>query len=263
MVVLIKGAGDIATGIACRLHRSGFKIVMTETMVPTTVRRTVAFSRAVYENEAIVEGIKSVLCKNINEINNAVKNNYVAIIVDENCNIIKELCPDVLVDAILAKKNLNTKIADAKCVVGVGPGFTALKDCHAVVETKRGHTLGRVIYTGSAIENTGIPGDIGGYTTQRILRATADGVFEPLCEIGCKVKKGDKVAKVNDTPIYAEIDGVLRGILQKGVVVEKGLKAGDIDPRCETSHCLSVSDKALSVGGGVLEAIMHFNCQGG
>jgi xanthine dehydrogenase accessory factor len=179
---------------------------------------------------------------------------------------VKRFSPDALVDAIMAKKNVGTAIRDAPAVIGVGPGFTAGIDCHAVVETQRGHTLGRVLTEGSALPNTGVPGDIGGYTVERLLRSPADGIFEAKANIGDPVKKGGIVAAVNGLPdraehqveIRAEIDGILRGLLPSGIPVVKGMKAGDVDPRCEVFHCFTVSDKALAVAGGVLEAILRF-----
>ena len=159
-------------------------------------------------------------------------------------------------DAILAKRNLGTKISDAAVVIGVGPGFTAGEDCHAVVEPMRGHYLGRVIREGSAIPNTGIPGLIGGFAGERVLRAPADGVFHQLLDIGAQVKMGDIAATVDGQPMACTLDGVLRGILAEGTPVHKGMKAGDIDPRCKIEHCYCASDKALAVGGGVLEAIL-------
>lgn len=256
MKVLIKGAGDLASGIACRLHRCGFQIVMTDIAVPTTVRRTVAFSRAVYEGEAQVEDITGVLCRTIEEIEAVVADGKIAVLVDENCAIREAWKPDVLVDAILAKRNLGTAITDAPVVIGVGPGFTAGEDCHVVVETKRGHNLGRCIRNGSAIPNTGVPGMIGGYDKERIIRASADGIFRGAVQIGDVVTKGTVVGYVDETPIFAEIDGVVRGLLQDGVPVTKGMKSGDIDPRGIVEHCYTVSDKATAIGGGVLEGIL-------
>lgn len=258
MVIGIKGAGDIASGIACRLHRCGFKVIMTETAVPTTVRRTVAFSGAVYYGEEQVEGIISVLCHNINDINTAISLNKIAVIVNENGDIFTQIKPIAIIDAILAKRNIGTYITDAPCVIGIGPGFTASVDCHAVIETQRGHNLGRVIYEGSVAANTGVPGDIGGYTLERLLRGSANGEFEPLCEIGDMVKANDAVAMCGGVPLFAQIDGIVRGLLHKGVMVSQGMKCGDIDPRCKIEHCYTVSDKALAVAGGALEAIMHF-----
>ena len=259
MMVLIKGAGDLATGIAYRLKKSGFDIVMTEIHKPTTVRRTVAFSQAVFDNEIVIEGIKGVKVNNINEIYEEIREGNIPIIIDENAEIIKELRPDVVVDAIIAKKNLGTSIEDAPIVIGVGPGFEAKVDCHLVVETKRGHYLGKVIEEGSAIPNTGVPGNIGGYTKERIIRASSNGKIKPVVAIGDFVKKRDIVAYIDGIEVLAEMDGIVRGMLQEGIEVFKGMKSGDIDPRCEKDNCFTISDKARSIGGGVLEAIMYMS----
>ena len=170
-MILIKGAGDLATGVAHRLKQCGFNVVMTEISEPTMVRRTVAFSQAVYDKEVEVEGIKAVLASEKQDIYNIIEDGNIAILVDEKANIIDEIKPDIIIDAIIAKKNLGTNITDAKIVIALGPGFSAGFDCHCVVETKRGHYLGKTIYSGSAIPNTGVPGDIGGYTKERIIRA--------------------------------------------------------------------------------------------
>ena len=257
MIVLIKGAGDLATGVAYRLKKCGFNIVMSEISEPTTVRRTVAFSQAVYDNNAEVEGIKATLVSEIKEAKTAIKQGNVAVIVDKKTEILKDLKPDVVVDAIIAKENLGTNINDASIVIALGPGFTAGVDCHCVIETQRGHYLGKAIYSGSAIPNTGVPGDIGGHTKERIIRATDEGKISPIANIGDYVEKGDIVAYINETPIFAEINGIVRGMLQKDVNVFKGMKSGDIDPRCEKNHCFTISDKARSIGGGVLEAILY------
>ena len=254
--IWIRGAGDLATGIALRLYRSGFDIIMSDIAVPTTVRRTVAFSPAVYTGETQVEGITGKLCENISMIDTVIESGCIPVIVDPSGEIMKEYKPDIIVDAIIAKANIGTKITDADIVIGVGPGFEAGVDCHAVVETKRGHNLGRVIWSGSAYPNTGVPGNIGGYTVERIIRATADGVFSTKVNIGDFVKAGDLLAYCNETPVYANIDGIVRGLLQDGVKVKKGMKSGDVDPRAEREYCFSVSDKASAIGGGVLEAIL-------
>ena len=256
-MILIKGAGDLATGVAHRLKKCGFNIVMTEISEPTMVRRTVAFSQAVYDKEVEVEGIKAVLASEKQDIYNIIEHGNIAILVDEKANIVDEIKPDIIIDAIIAKKNLGTNITDAKIVIALGPGFSAGVDCHCVVETKRGHYLGKTIYSGSAIPNTGVPGDIGGYTKERIIRATDEGKIAPISKIGDYVEKGQIVAYVNETPIFAEINGIVRGMLQKDIKVFKGMKSGDIDPRCEKNHCFTISDKARSIGGGVLEAILH------
>ncbi len=259
MIVLIKCAGDLATGIAYRLKKSGFDIVMTEIDNPTTVRRTVAFSQAIFDNEIEIEGIKGIKVNNINEIHKEIKKGNIPIIIDKEANIIKKLKPKVIVDAIIAKKNLGTSINDAPIVIGVGPGFEAKKDCHLVIETKRGHYLGKVIEEGSAIPNTGIPGNIGGYTKERIIRASSNGKIRPVVKIGDYVKKGEVIAYIDGVEVVAEIDGIVRGMLQEEIEVFKGMKSGDIDPRCEKDHCFTISDKARSIGGGVLEAIMYMN----
>lgn len=254
--IWIRGAGDLATGIALRLYRSGFDIVMSDIAVPTTVRRTVAFSPAVYTGETSVEGITGKLCENISMIDTVMESGCIPVIVDPSGEIMKEYKPDIIVDAIIAKTNIGTKITDADIVIGVGPGFEAGVDCHAVVETKRGHNLGRVLWSGSAYPNTGVPGNIGGYTVERIIRATADGVFKAKVNIGDYVKAGDLLAYCDETPVYANIDGIVRGLLQDGVKVKTGMKSGDVDPRAEREYCFSVSDKASAIGGGVLEAIL-------
>lgn len=259
MLVVIKGAGDLASGIAHRLKKSGLDVVMTEISNPTTVRRTVAFSQAIFDTEVLIEGIKGVKVSNTNEVYRVIQEGNIPIIVDEKAEIINALKPQVVVDAIIAKKNIGTSIDDAPIVIGVGPGFEAGVDCNLVVETKRGHYLGKVIESGTAIPNTGVPGNIGGYTKERIIRASNDGIIKPVVSIGDFVNKGQVVAYIDGVEVLAEIDGIVRGMLQNGIKVFKGMKSGDIDPRCERNHCFTISDKARSIGGGVLEAIMYMN----
>lgn len=256
MLVLIKGAGDLASGIALRLHHCGYQIVMTEIACPTTVRRTVAFSGAVYNGTAMVEDVTAELASDPMQAKELLQEGRIAVLVDPECACVKELRPDVLIDAILAKKNLGTNKDDAPVVIGVGPGFTAGEDVDAVVETKRGHTLGRAIYSGSAIENTGVPGDVGGYTIERLIKAPCAGDFVPIAEIGDSVQKGQIVARVGESEIEAGLSGIVRGMLPAGIAVSEGMKCGDIDPRDCRENCYTVSDKALSIGGGVLEAIL-------
>ena len=177
---------------------------------------------------------------------------------DDDGTVLSLLHPEAVVDARLAKVNLDTSISDAPIVVAVGPGFTAGEDCHAVVETHRGHYLGRVIYEGAAAPNTGVPGNIGGYTVERIIRAPKAGIFHPVHRIKDQVQANEIVAYVDEIPVYCRIGGTLRGILPEGIQVFEGMKSGDVDPRCQPEHCLCASDKALSVGGGVLEALLHF-----
>lgn len=259
MLVVIRGAGDIATGIALRLHRTGIRLILTDLPQPTSIRRTVCFSEAIRLGQTAVEGVSACLTQTPKEARELAAQGIVAVMADPEGHCIAQLKPDGVVDAILAKKNLGTRMEMAPVVVGVGPGFTAGTDCHAAVETMRGHTLGRVLYSGSPLPNTGIPGNIGGYTAERVLRAPAEGIFEPQMEIGQQVKAGQVAAIVNGQPMLCTIDGCLRGLLQQGVPVFQGMKCGDIDPRCKPEHCLCASDKALAVGGGVLEALLHFS----
>lgn len=261
MAILIRGAGDIATGIALRLHRSGYHIIMTDLPQPTSIRRTVCFSEAIRLGRVQVEDVTAVRAETPQEALNLAAAGTIAVLADPDCSLRDQLHPSAEVDAILAKRNLGTCIADAPVVIGVGPGFTAGVDCHAAVETMRGHTLGRVLYHGTPLPNTGVPGVIGGFGAERVLRAPAEGVFEPKMEIGQLVKKGEVAAVVNGVPMLCTIDGCLRGLLQGGLTVPEGMKCGDIDPRCKPEHCLQASDKALSVGGGVLEALLHFGCR--
>lgn len=256
MLALIRGAGDIASGAAMRLWRCGIDVVMTDLARPTAIRRTVAFSDAIVHGETTVEGLRAVRAENAAEAKKLLREGSLPVLADPECACREELAPDALVDAILAKRNLGTKIDDAPIVVGVGPGFTAGEDCHAVVETMRGHTLGRVIYSGSALPNTNIPGLIGGFAGERVLRAPADGIFVQKLEIGASVHTGDVAGTVNGVPMLCQIDGMLRGILPDGTPVTRGMKSGDVDPRGKREYCGLVSDKALAIGGGVLEAIL-------
>ncbi len=261
MLILIKGAGDIATGIAVRLKNAGMQVVMTEIAIPTTVRRSVAFSRAVYEGSAVVENITAGLVLDFAQIPAVLQRDEIPVLIDPRCEVFKSIHFDAVVDSILAKKNLSTDPTQAPVVIGIGPGFSVPQDCHCVIETQRGHDLGRCIYQGCAAKNTGIPGEIGGYTVERLLRAPCDGIFHPILAIGDIVKAGQTVAMVDDQPVTAQIDGIVRGLLQDNVPVKAGMKSGDIDPRGCYEHCFTVSDKARAVGGGVLEAILHLGLQ--
>jgi xanthine dehydrogenase accessory factor len=256
-LVVIKGAGDLASGVAYRLFRSGFGIIMTEIAEPMVVRRTVSFAEAVYEGSIAVEGVNATLVNSPEQALDMVDNGIIPVLVDPEASIIKYLQPEVVIDAVMAKKNLFTRIDDAPLVIGLGPGFTAGIDVDAVVETKRGHDLGRVIYEGSAIPNTGVPGAVMGFARERLLKAPVDGIVKACCTIGDQVNKGDIVAYVDDAPVKAELDGVVRGMLKDGIQVKAGTKMGDIDPRRETD-CYTISDKALAVGGGVLEAVCSY-----
>ena len=257
MLILIRGAGDLASGIALRLHHAHMKIVMTDLPRPSAIRRTVCFSQAILFGSMRVEDVTARRAESPEDALRITAAGDIAVLADPQAACIAALKPDAVVDAILAKRNLGTRITDAPCVVGVGPGFTAGTDCHAAVETMRGHYLGRVITDGSPMPNTNIPGLIGGFAGERVLRAPADGVFHQLLEIGAQVRAGDIAGEVEGVPMLCHIDGILRGILADGTPVFKGMKAGDVDPRGERKYCDTVSDKALAVGGGVLQAILQ------
>lgn len=262
MLVYIRGAGDIASGIAARLYRARMQIVMSDLPVPTAVRRTVSFSEAIRLGETEMEGIRAVRARDAAEVRKILAEGNIAVLADPEGQEIPVLKPDILVDAILAKRNIGTTKDMARLVLGIGPGFTAGEDCHAVIETMRGHTMGRVLYSGQAIKNTGVPGNVGGYTVERVLRASGDGIFHPLKEIGSLAEEGETVAMVEtasgNLPVLTVIAGMIRGMLQDGVPVHTGMKSGDVDPRGAGVDFHEASDKALAIGGGVLEAILHF-----
>jgi xanthine dehydrogenase accessory factor len=235
------------------------RVVMTDLEKPTAIRRTVCFSQAMVAGRTTVEEVTAVRCETGAEALARLEEDLVPILPDPAGRCIRELNPEGVVDAILAKKNLGTRITDAPMVVGVGPGFTAGVDCHAVVETMRGHTMGRTYYCGTALANTAVPGLIGGFSGERILRAPAAGIFRQKREIGTMVKEGDIAGEVNGLAMRCTLSGVLRGILADGTEVFPGMKAGDVDPRGIKDFCFTASDKALAVGGGVLEALLHLS----
>lgn len=257
-MILIRGAGDMASGIALRLYRAGFTPAMTDLNKPTSIRRTVCFSEAVIHGVCMVEGVTAERATTLGEAERIWAVRHIPVFADDEGTVLPLLQPDAVVDARLAKVNLGTSMADAPIVVAVGPGFTAGLDCHAVIETQRGHYLGRAIYQGSAAPNTGVPGNIGGYTVERIVRAPKAGIFHPVHGIGDQVQPDEIVAYVDEEPVRCLIGGTLRGILPEGAVVYAGMKSGDVDPRCQMDHCFCASDKALAVGGGALEALLHF-----
>lgn len=254
--VLIKGAGDLATGVAWRLWRSGFPVAMTELAQPLALRRCVAFAEAIYAGQITVEGVTARRVQSLAEVQEAWAQGVVPVMVDGDQALLSELKPEVLVDAIMAKKNLGTHLGDAPLVIGLGPGFTAGEDVHVVIETNRGHYLGRALWRGSAQPDTGTPGIIAGRDCERVVRAPSPGVFTGARRIGEVVKAGDALGYVGQTSVLAPLDGVLRGLIHDGVWVEQGLKIGDVDPRGEVKHCYTISEKSLAIGGGVIEAIL-------
>lgn len=255
--VLVRGGGDLASGVAWRLCQSGFRVVITEIPEPLAVRRKVAFCEAVYDGRCVVEGVRAVLIKGPEEVHMAWDQGLIPVLVDPEAVCRHSIKPEVIVDAILAKKNLGTSAKDAPLVVALGPGFEVGKDAHFVVETNRGHHLGRLLTSGSAAPNTGVPGPVQGITSDRVLRAPASGPWRNTVDIGDMVAKGDLVGTVQGEPLYAAIGGVLRGLIRPGITVSKGLKIGDIDPRGKKEFCFTLSEKALAIAGGVLEGILR------
>ena len=261
--VAVKGAGDLATGIIHRLSRAGFRVLATELPEPTVVRRTVAFAEAVALGSMTVEGITAQLVTSPEAIPELFVRGIVPILVDPEGMQLRELHPTVLVEATVSKHNSGITIDDAPITIALGPGYEAGKDVQAVIETNRGHNLGRVYLAGTAEANTGKPGNIGGYTIERLLRATSTGTLYGLRHIGDLVEAGEAVAtiKAEDTdtvmPVNAVIGGIVRGLVRDGLHVHYGMKVGDIDPRAAREHCFTISDKARAIAGGVLEAMLY------
>jgi xanthine dehydrogenase accessory factor len=246
----------MASGVAHRLFRSHFKVCMTEALNPLAIRREVSFCDAVYDGEKAVEGITAKRVVDTQSILQSWREGHIPLVVDPEAEMKKLLYPHVMVDAILAKSNLGTKISDALLVIGLGPGFSAGKNVHLVIETNRGHNLGRLIWQGAAEPDTGIPGDIGGFAAERVLSAPGSGRFKSLKMIGDTIKQNEVVAEIDGVPMMSGISGVLRGILRDGTEVKKGIKAGDVDPRGKREACFTISDKARALGGSVLEGIL-------
>lgn len=263
--VLVRGAGDLATGVIVRLHRCGFRVAVTECANPSAIRRRAALCEAVWQGQATVEGVTCRLVEDIDAAVRVSQADEVPLLVDERADCVAALHPAVVVDAILAKRNLGTNREMASVTVGLGPGFTAGEDVDAVIETMRGHHLGRVLLQGAAIPNTGVPGVIAGYAAERVIHAPTSGEMTfvqgesgQTIDIGASVKKGQEIARVGGVPVLATIDGVLRGLIRAGYPVMEGLKIADIDPRSEqVAYCDTVSDKARAIGGGVVEALLY------
>lgn len=258
LTICIKGAGEMASAVAWRLYMANLrKIYMLETPRPLAVRRRVSFCEAVYDGTQEVEHVRAVLGSTVSDVEKCWRNGEIAVLVDPAWQTKSQLRTDVVVDAILAKKNLGTTVDEARLVIGLGPGFSAGEDAHLVVETQRGHDLGRIITSGVAAPNTGIPGSIGGYTEERVLRAPVAGRFQTKRTIGDRVDQGDVVGRVEGDTVRAGISGILRGLIRPDSDVRQGLKIGDIDPRSERDYCFTISDKARAIGGSVLEAILR------
>ncbi len=266
-LIIVRGGGDLATGTIYKLKRSGFPVLVLETDHPTSIRRQVSFSEAVYDGTSRVEDMKAVLAETKEEAEKLLQEGRLVLMVDPAGSMISTMHPEVLVDAILAKRNCGTTKDMAPLTIGLGPGFCAGEDVDVVVETCRGHRLGRLIYEGPAAENTGIPGNIGGFTRERVIYAPAGGILKAQAKIADLVEQGQIIAQIRtedgrDVCVRATIDGILRGLLRDGCSVEQGLKLADIDPRRdEQENCFCISDKARCIAGGVLEAILHFQSE--
>ena len=260
MVVLIRGGGEVASGVAHKLARAHFRVCLTETAEPLAVSRGVAFCEAIYDREKEVEGIVARRVGSAAEIHKLWREGQIAIIVDPGARMKSILKPQVLVDAIMAKKNLGTKSSDAPLVIGLGPGFKAGKDVHVVVETNNSERLGRVILKGGAEKDTGIPVAIGGLTHERALHAAGGGLFQTDKRIADPAGAGEVVATVGGQPVKTEIDGIIRALLRNGVMVEKGAKLGEIDPSGDKEACYTIRPRMRAIAGGGLEAIlMRYN----
>lgn len=267
LLIICRGGGDLATGIAHRLHCAGYRVLILETQEPAAIRRRVSFCEAVYEGEAVVENVRAVRINITDlwaEMQAVFADGGIPLLVDPEGMAINMLMPDIVIDAIIAKKNLGTRMSMAPLVIGAGPGFTAGEDVHYVIETKRGHNLGRIIAKGSAAENTGIPGNIGGFTSERVIHAPEDGSLRNVSHIGDVVEQGQVIARIlkpdgTEIPVEATITGVLRGLIKDRYRVTKGLKIADIDPRKEEQrNCFTISDKARCIAGSVLELVSAY-----
>lgn len=259
-LIVVRGAGDISTGTLHRLFRAGFPVLALESRRPSAIRRRVAFSEAVYDGSATVEGVTAVKIGDAREAAAALADGRLPLLVDPAGDSIRQLRPAAVVDAILAKRNLGTRIDMAGLTVALGPGFEAGVDVHYVIETMRGHRLGRVIASGSAMPNTGVPGMVGGYAAERVIHAPADGKFRMLRDIGSIVSAGEPIGTIvspeGEVRVRTQIAGVLRGVIRSGYPVVKGFKLADVDPRLEErDNCFTISDKARCIAGSVLELV--------
>lgn len=254
--IVIRGAGDLATGVAIRLHRAGLhRLVLLENEKPLAVRRSVAFCDCVNIGSMEVEGVVAQHIASVAGVHDMWAENKIPVLVDPEAKLVPSLGAEVVVDAIIAKRNTGTTMDQAPLVIGMGPGFSAGKDVHRVIETMRGHHLGRVIKQGEALANTGVPGTIAGYNIERVYWAEQSGIFTTKRDIGDLVDKGDILGCVDAQPVLAKVSGVIRGLLRTDTPVGERTKLGDIDPRGVIAYCDEVSDKARSLGGAVLEVI--------
>jgi len=272
-IIIIRGGGDLATGVVQKFHRSGFKVLILETQTPTAIRRGAALCEAVYDGTAGVEDIISRKIKSIDECEGCWQEDVVPLLIDPSGEVIKKLKPDAVIDAIIAKRNLGTTIDMADITIALGPGFEAGADVHAVIETKRGNDLGRLIFVGRAIPDTGVPGEIAGESSRRVIHAPVAGIIKHIKQIGSIVEQGEAIFRIDDikpggrgaksVKVQAPLNGLLRGLLREGLQVHKGMKVADIDPRIDIDW-RAISDKARCLGGAALEAylFLKYNKQG-
>jgi len=255
-LIIIRGGGDLATGVAVRLHRCGFDIVVLEVQQPLAVRRRVAFAEAVYSGEIEIGGVRSVFVSDSEQIPHLRSGHVVPVLVDPTASLCAQINATALVDGRMRKTPPETTLDPSLFTIGLGPGFTAGVNCHVVIETNRGHNMGRVIWQGGPEPDTKVPETVAGFDVDRVLRAPVSGLLEGGKEIGFMIKAGDEIAHVGGVPVEAPFDGALRGLVHDGVHIDAAAKIGDLDPRGEPSYCFSISDKSLAVGGGVLEALL-------
>ena len=257
ITVLMKGAGEMATGVAYRLFQSHFRVVMTDIAQPLAVRRAVSFCEAVHEGKKTVEGVEAILIDDPEAIPAVWDENRIPVLIDPECSVLAKLKPSVYIEATVSKHNTGISKEDASLVIALGPGYQAGRDAHVVIETNRGHDLGRLIFDGQPEQNTGVPGQMAGATWERVLRSPADGVFETGLSLGDRVEQGQSVAQVAGQPVVAQVGGILRGLIRPSTKVSKGLKVGDVDPRGKIEYLHTISEKARAIGGSVLEAILR------
>lgn len=254
--VAIRGGGDLGSGVAYRLRQAGFPVLIAELAKPLLVRRTVCFGSAVIEGQIEVDGLTARHVETLDDARLAQRAQHIPVVVDPEGILLADYDPAVLIDARMLKRDPGPQPVDAPLTIGLGPGFVAPDNCHAVIETNRGHDLGRVIWQGAAEPDTAQPGQMMGRTFERVLRAPTDGVLTSIARIGTPLQAGDPVAQVGAETLHAPFDGVLRGLIHDGSSVHKGLKIGDLDPRADPDFVFTISDKALAIGGGALEAIL-------
>jgi xanthine dehydrogenase accessory factor len=267
-LIIVRGGGDIATGTIHRLHRCGYPVLVLETGTPSAIRRQVAFSEAIYDGSSEIEGVTCLKVSSYDEAKAVWEAAAVPVMIDERCDILKRVRPWALVDAILAKKNLGTTRDMADKTIGLGPGFTAGEDVDLVIETMRGHDLGRILSKGCALPNTGVPGRIGGFDKERVIHSPAQGILFGTVRIGDRVEKGQPIAIIvtgqGEVTVEASLTGLVRGLIRDGYPVTKGFKIADIDPReQEFENCFTISDKARAIGGSVLEGLLYLEMKQG